>query len=333
MLTNIFIIGILVILSIPVLLFLYQFTRRKLEHIIWFEDKKVQKLCYYAKHGKLKKIDKLLNDGVDINATGKKYKITPIIWLILLHKPTKKILKSLEYFLKKGADPLMVLERRDYFFNAFQLAATAKYPDYLRVLLDTYKPTKEELNFFTKGKTGPALEEASFAGNFENFKRLVDYGADIEWKDELGDSMLNLISNWLGRGWQQQYYLLQHGADYTNMGNQKYVGEEANGVYGVVLGLRNDGGGMHGSEPSYLVNQYGTDYRYKIIKFLEEKGVKVNPWMPEDEKYVVENGEDVLYIKEDGDWVKYLDSKRYPQDTKDFREPLYYKIFQWFAEL
>ena len=80
--------------------------------------------------------------------------------------------------------------------------------------------------------------------------------------------------------------------------------------------------------PSVSLNYKGKDYRQKCVNFLRKKGIEVNPWMPKNEKYIKENGKDVLYVNEginwlgervpnkEDKWIKFEESSMYDPEFK-----------------
>ena len=92
--------------------------------------------------------------------------------------------------------------------------------------------------------------------------------------------------------WQFSYLLLQNGADYKG-GEINFISGKVDKKPNIIRRL--EGNRYH---PSISINYRGTDYRQKVVEFLREKGVEVDPWMPEDEEYRYEEGVAVLYIKE-----------------------------------
>lgn len=74
-------IPILLILTFWTIKFVYRIYWQGVAHKRWFEDKLVQQLCVAARKGQLKKIDKLIELGANINYQGKDG-MTPLIWLM-----------------------------------------------------------------------------------------------------------------------------------------------------------------------------------------------------------------------------------------------------------
>ena len=293
----------------------YQIYIIRYTPIPYFSDKKVRELSWAAKKGDTKKIDRLLREGVDINYRNKD-NYTPLSWLFYYQRQRKseKVKKGFKYLLKKGADPLI---KPNKLWPV--LHGTANYEDstYLKMILENGVNVDAEVDGIYN-KT--ALLQAISANRFENFKMLLDYGADVEWANELGNTPLIEGS---GNGtWRFAYELLKRGANYTVKSNILKNDSKAD-IIRTLEGLR--------YWPSVATSYHGTDYRQKCVEFLREKGVEVHPWVPEDEKYVTENGKDVLYIKENDQWVKYEDSEKYKKQLAE-EKTLKARIQNWIYE-
>jgi hypothetical protein len=138
----------------------------------------------------------------------------------------------------------------------------------------------------------------------ENFKLLLDHGASInKWRDVTGRTVLTDVCG--GGDWKYAYELLKRGADYT----VKKKGETEIHIVKAIAGPR--------YWPSVATSYHGVDYRQKCVEFLREKGLEIHPWMPEGEKYVTENGEGVLYVQENDQWVKYKESEMYKKKKQE----------------
>jgi hypothetical protein len=260
----------------------------------YFTDKKVLALCNAGHDGDIKEIDKLLAEGANINHRGKDG-VTPLYWVLISKRKTKKTKEGFKYFLEKGADPTMVVGK--YGRTLLGYAAMYKDTDYLKMALESGIENVDLEKEDTTRET--PLLSANLAGRFESFKLLLDYGADIEWRRPSGESPLIEVSS--SDGWKYSWELLQRGADYTV-----------------------DTGGHEGSDFIFAIENltyrpsvrakkgFVTDYRKLCVEFLREKGVEVNPWMPENEKYIKRDGKWILQVtSEDGEIKEYtLEDKK-----------------------
>ncbi len=259
----------------------------------YFTDKKVLELCQAGHDGNIKKIDKLLAEGVNINHKGKD-NVTPLYWVLISKRKTKKTKEGFKYFLEKGADPTMVVGK--YGRTLLGYAAMYKDSDYLKMILE-HGVDNVDLEKDDTTRETPLLSAKS-SDRIKNFKMLLDYGANIEWKDDFGYTPL---AKSLGNGtWNFAYELLKRGADYT-IDTGGYKG------YDIVFSMEN----LRYWPSVSLKNGY-LDYRKLCAEFLRERGVEVNPWMPENEKYIKRDGKWILQVtNEDGKIEEYtLEDKK-----------------------
>ena len=313
------VLSVLLIVIIGLLFYKYVIVYNTL-HRRYFKDKDVQKLCLYARKGKTKKIDELLKKGVNINTQGREG-ATPLTWLMMSSFRNKKSLKGFEHLLKKGADPLLTFKKVNE-YNAFQIASGARFPDYLEVLLDVYRPSKEELNMTTIYSNNPPLGVAIYYNRMKQFKMLINYGADVNWKDGNGVSLLN--SN--AYKWNYAYELLKAGADWKSVSKfnkDEFAKDHTPDYIRRIQKTKN---------PSLIIAENkGTDYFQKVISFLKKQGAKFKLNLDPNEKYKEIDGEKVLFVKEEGKWVKYLDSKKYKKDLKMFKPTIMERIGEFFG--
>ncbi|MDH3324881.1 MAG: ankyrin repeat domain-containing protein [Candidatus Peregrinibacteria bacterium] len=225
-----------------------------------FSDPQVIELANAAKDGDTEKIDELLAQGVDINTVGKKG-LNILYWLLVMNEETPEKKLGFRHLLESGANALQVDE--DVELTPLHVSARYIDSDYLKIILETQPNI--DIDFDLGDRLSPTpLMQAMAADRYENFKILLDHGADIEKKRVNGDTPLIMAR---GNGsWRFAYLLLENEADY-NYAKDKLVWAIENLVY----------------RPSVAIKHRGTDYRQKVIDFLREKGVEVNPWMPEDE--------------------------------------------------
>ncbi len=276
-----------------------------------FSDQKVIELCYALKAGDLNKADELLKQGVDINFKGKDG-MTPFLWLFKFSglRDENIMKKSFQWLVKHKADPTVIYAaplKEGYHVRAhytvFHIAAENSNIFYLKTLLKSGLIKDIDLEL-PENANPTALLQADLSDRFENFKLLLDYGADPNKiiKLAVDRPTLNIVEG--NMSWRFAYELLKRGANFnTNMRDGK--SEIVRVIEDIVF------------VPSVSLNYRGVDYRQKCVEFLENHGVKdIHPDMPDDEKYVKENGKYQLYILEKegdkaGQWVKFEESSKY----------------------
>jgi ankyrin repeat protein len=289
-------------------------------HRRYFKDKNAQKLCLYARHGKTDKIKQLLKDSVDINTQGKEG-VTPLTWLMIFSFATEKTLRGFKYLLENGADPLVIFKKADE-YNAFQIACMLKNPKYLETILDVYKPTKEELNITVKYSHNPPLDVAIFYNRFEQFKILTDYGADVNWSDS---NNRNLLSH-NGYKWKYAYHLLKAGADWKNVSKFNKEDFKKTNIPDYIARIERE------KKPSLIIAENnGVDYFQKVISFLKKQGAEFKLNLNSKEEYRNIDGREVLFIKEDNNWIEYKKSNQYKKDLKMFRPTIMERIGEFFG--
>jgi uncharacterized protein len=177
----------------------------------FFPDPKAQALALAAEHGDVKEVRRLMreehvNPDVIFSADGDPL----LMWPIMTHNP-----EGLRAMLENGADPnackLHPLQdtkrfKGRYENNAMVWAAKQEDPIYLKLLLDHGgDPNARNSN----GET--LLLQAFLTQNqWQNVKLLVERGADVNAASQGSP----IIFDYAARGgFEQVYWLLQHGAD------------------------------------------------------------------------------------------------------------------------
>ncbi|UAA38394.1 ankyrin repeat domain-containing protein [Paraneptunicella aestuarii] len=143
--------------------------------------------------------DKLLHDGVDINAVGKEG-ITPFLWL--LAEEHAKDLEAIEYMLKKGANPNYIDPDRQV--SAMYFAAGGNKPEFLELLIK-YGGDVNQIGNDDKSMLMVAAEQ----GRLDNIKTLLEYGAKMEYQNRLRHTAATMCIT-PGR-FDLVVYLLEHG--------------------------------------------------------------------------------------------------------------------------
>jgi len=283
-----------------------------------FQDQQVVEFCRAAEKGDTTRMDELLKQGVNIDTEGRGG-VTPFLWLLKYSKiQDQEIMKkSFKYFVDKKADPLKLYRwKGNAYYTVLHFVASLKDSYYLKILLESRIVKNIDFELPENSNSTPLLQ-AYLSDRFENFKLLLDHGADIEKKTGVND---NPIGKTAGNfGWRYAYELLQREADYTFD-----IRDKKPRIIRMIEILT--------YHPSASLNYYGIDYRQKCVEFLEDKGYEIHPDMPAAERYVKENGKYVLYVNEkynkDGkvigdkdNWVLFEKSSRYEKPmTKKERE-------------
>lgn len=139
----------------------------------FFFTKPEQKLASAIAWGRIGTIDKLLEEGVNINCLGKD-DITPLIRAVV-----KKEKKSFEYLLEQGANPNLQVVQGE---SVMSFAAMMEDSDYLKAALE-HGGNPSLVN----PETGePPIFEAIFNFRKENIDLLIKYEADLNFQDSVG---------------------------------------------------------------------------------------------------------------------------------------------------
>lgn len=224
----------------------------------YFDDDLVVELADAALAGDAEGIKAALNKGADVNYKGID-DLTILHWLMVARKSTEKNKAGFRILLENGADPHLLEARLS--MSVLMLASQYEHPDYLKILMEA---GVDPNYIYASAPSYPtALFYAARTFRFENMEILLSNGADTEIEAELGWTvLLRTAGNWRGT-----YILLQHGADYTV--EYPVVGGT---IVSVLKNIR------------YWPPKDGIDWREKVIEFLRERGVEVNPWMPPEEE-------------------------------------------------
>ncbi|WIH04294.1 ankyrin repeat domain-containing protein [Xanthomonas translucens pv. graminis] len=182
----------------------------------FFPDPKAQALALAAEHGDTKEIRRLMkeehvNPDVIFSTDGDPL----LMWPIMTHNPD-----GLRAMLENGADPNARKpdQKVEYFKdgsvgrhfkseNAMVWAAKQEDPIYLKLLLDhggdpNARNTNDETLIFQAFIT---------QNKWQNVKLLVERGGDVNGKTRNDPIIFDYASR---GGFEQTYWLIQHGADY-----------------------------------------------------------------------------------------------------------------------
>jgi len=222
----------------------------------FFDDPRLVQLARASERGDQAEMSRLVAEGADINAIGKDG-ATVLFWHLAAASPPN--IDGFVHLLDLGADPYAnLLQRgRSTFFASTQYEDTrfleamlmrGADPNFVHPL-EPAKPT--------------AVHHAIFLDNHANLEMLLEYGADIEFENSEGRTPLLATR---GLRWRSAFILLSNGADFT-----KTAGPNNHSIVWHIETVR------------YWPPQDGSiDWRQKVVDFLREQGVEVDPWTPSD---------------------------------------------------
>ncbi len=180
----------------------------------YFSDAKVVKLCRAIEAEDLLEMQRLIDDGADVNAIGTG-NMTPLLWAF----PDSKV-ERLKLLLENGANPNVYTEsdfgvpngfmlgdsvthmacrsQFDYFDLIFSHGGDPNLPNHIRIY------EKEPPIYTVIRAGGPDLRQ--------RISRLLELGADINARNAYGDSPLMLAASFFGQ-YDLCIFLLENGAD------------------------------------------------------------------------------------------------------------------------
>jgi ankyrin repeat protein len=224
-------------------------AKQKVEDI--FTDAKVAKLVAAASQGKIKVIDRLVDEGVDVNAQGQDG-MTPLAYVL-----GQENIEGVARLLHHGADPNLIYnQQQDSTMRRF---VVRKDPAYLELALD-YGGDVNALMYGDDGQ--PIIFDAITLGRVANVKLLIDAGVDVNLQDSItGETPLHATG--YSRKYQITYMLLEAGADPRINKN--------NGDNGLLSAIEK--GRRPGGDDIYA-------WRQKVIEYLRGIGMEVTPQDP-----------------------------------------------------
>ena len=231
--------------------------RAKQEFLIYmslkdmFADPQVRALARAAGKGRVKKIDKLVASGVDINATGA-LGATPLFWAFRNYKGFKRLLEL-------GADPDVMYEDG----GGIVIWAVEKPSKFLKLLIE-YKADLDAINPHERTDHETPLMAALLYKKDNNVRTLLDAGADVNIVNKLGITAYSEAA--MTGKFKHVYDMLLLGADHTvGFRERPFRLVIAHGER-VLLDAARDS--------AYVENLH---YLEKVKMFLANKGVNVPP--------------------------------------------------------
>jgi uncharacterized protein len=174
---------------------------KRMTETTFFDSKLQIDLARAAIKGDTNRIGTLIGQGADVNALGR-HGMRPLFWALI-----NRNLKGFKALLNHGADPNATVASsgvpRE---NALSLAAFLEEPEYLQELLaHGAKP-----NSFLAGHRTP-LFTATFYQRTNNVSILLSGGADLDWTDAGGNTVLHLAI--YGCSYEMALFLYRAGAN------------------------------------------------------------------------------------------------------------------------
>jgi ankyrin repeat protein len=137
-----------------------------------FEDSSVRKLARAGAHGDIGEVERLIREGVNVNATGENG-ITPLCWAV-----SSGSFAGVEALVKHGANPNVTPKD-----SPSPMEAATEHPEILRLLIRN----GGNVNLKSATVFGHApLHGANLGGHAESTRILVDAGAELEIQDAFG---------------------------------------------------------------------------------------------------------------------------------------------------
>ena len=219
-----------------------------------FQDPQVVALAVAIKKGDLKKIDELLDSGVDVNAQGKD-DITPLGWALMIKNKA-----AFRRLLERGADPNQKILK----FGTGALTVTdivARDETDSQWLELVLKHGGDPNVATTDDRDTPIVSVIYYCsigpGKDKNLELLIKAGADLNHQDVEG--WTPLMRAMMHNAYDIAYRFLQAGADYRIKDNQ---GRDL--AYDLITA-------------DFELGRDGQMWRERLIDFLEEKGCDFGP--------------------------------------------------------
>ncbi|UXK08876.1 hypothetical protein N5094_01105 [Shewanella putrefaciens] len=210
----------------------------------FFNEPNVIELALAALNNNEKKVEELMQQGIDINYQGKDG-MTPLLWV--LGQQNKQ---GFNLLLRLGADPNMPVDTGG---SVMTFAAGADDPVYLQMAL----ANGGDPNYFHRSRKHSLIFDTISPGRIEHIKLLVKHGADINATDALGDVPIMTAASL--NQYDIVYFLLEQGADF------KRANRWGKTIKDVI--------------ENNSISKSGELYKWrgKVIQFLHDNGVEVSP--------------------------------------------------------
>jgi len=225
----------------------------------FFTDSKSSQLALAVERGgDVKKIQKLIDEGADVNVIGKNG-TSMLNWALIT---SKKNDQAVIVLLKNGANPNYIPPKGTdmYGLSVTYFLAESPRTGLLKVVLE-HGGNPDIRNPDENNKT--ALMVAAEEGPLENVKLLVEHSADINARDDKGlNALFHAVEN---RQFEKAYYLLEHGADYRISG-YKYASLTQSSFLQELSDSRNWG-----------FNEQGEAERAKVLQWFSDRNIKLPP--------------------------------------------------------
>lgn len=174
----------------------------------FFDDSTQRLLAEAVQRGNLEQAMAALAQGADVDAVGREG-MTPLFWAL-----AKQNIEGFRFLLAEGANPNIVVDLprnfQDRQAGSMEIAAQLDDPAYLRSLLEHGGDPNTIVNRF--GNI-PLLYRAIMSRRPDNVLLLLEFGADIDYRDSSGQTPLIKATN--ATMYEIALLLLREGADPT----------------------------------------------------------------------------------------------------------------------
>jgi len=231
----------------------------------YFRVKQTRDLALAAERGDVEEIDRLISEGVDVNATGYKG-ITPLHWALhvgnkagyrrlLRHKadPNLKLERGFKWIYRRGSTTV-VLAPGDCVTGI--AAAIDNDSSWLKLSLEN-GGNPSSVNMLHKHSRGYSpIFEATRYNNIENVKLLIAAGADLDHQNAYGETPLAMAADFYR--FHLVYLLLEAGADHSIPDIHGHIATRriANSTEDLIFGDDDE-----------------REWRLKVFEFLKNEGV------------------------------------------------------------
>lgn len=205
--------------------------------------------------GNQEAMQKLLDEGVDVNAEGKE-QMRFLFWAL-----AKQSLDGFAFLLENGADSNIEINDGKRPFPLMEAAAIVEKSEFLRLLLVHGADPNHRVGYGERTRT--VIYEAIINRAMKNVQLLVEAGADMNHQDLSGSTPIMTAAG--VKNFDMVWFLMERGADIT---------------------IKN----RWGNDLTWMVNEYGDRgikpsskyYRYylKVVTELKNRGLIDPDWNP-----------------------------------------------------